>query len=280
MAGPLNTSPEYVAARRVLLDALFLMRDQIDALVLVGAQAVYHHAPYGDPRPSYTTDADLAIDPDLLAQRPDLGSELAAAGFTLDEHGNPGHWFSPEGIVVDLMVPAGSLSASTRRTAPLDGQARTTARRTRGLEAALHDNAPAEITALEESDPRRITVRIAGPAALVVAKAVKIHERLEIGNLDRVIAKDAGDLLRLLRNIAPECLGERLSELSEIEALGEQIDEVVDWLGSQFAGRRTTPLLQLALADLDGVEPAPQIEQAFRVLGTRLVSVFRSGRGR
>ena len=36
-------APEYVAARRVLLDALAALEDHLDNLVLVGAQAVYQH---------------------------------------------------------------------------------------------------------------------------------------------------------------------------------------------------------------------------------------------
>lgn len=153
MGPTLSASPEYVAARRVLLDALTLMRDQLDALVLVGAQAVYHHAPIGDPRPMYTTDGDLLIDPDLLAQRPDLGAELLAAGFTLGPHRNPGHWISPEGIVIDLMVPAGALPRGTRRTAILAGQMASTARRTDGLEIALVDNSAVELAALDPERP-------------------------------------------------------------------------------------------------------------------------------
>jgi len=36
-------APEYVAARRILLDALDALHDHIDSLILVGAQAVYLH---------------------------------------------------------------------------------------------------------------------------------------------------------------------------------------------------------------------------------------------
>ncbi|WP_052521686.1 hypothetical protein [Agreia bicolorata] len=267
-------SPEYVAARRVLLDALILMREQLDALVLVGAQAVYHHAPLGDSRPTYTTDADLAIDPDLLASVPDLGRELSAAGFVLDAHGNPGHWISPDGIVIDLMVPAGSLPSSKRRTAPLDGQDRSTARSTRGLEAALHDNSPAEIVALDATDPRRVTIRVAGPAALVIAKSIKIRERLDAGNADRIVTKDAGDLLRLLRNVPPVDLGARLNGLVRHDGLREQIADVVTWLHTQFDGQQSTPLLRLVSQELDGIEPAAQSEQSLRLLGGQLLSAY------
>ncbi len=37
--------PLYVLARRVLLDALEALGDQQDAVILVGAQAVYLHTP-------------------------------------------------------------------------------------------------------------------------------------------------------------------------------------------------------------------------------------------
>ena len=54
--------PLYVAARRVLLDALTALHDHLGAIVLVGAQAVYVHAGEGDLVVApFTTDADLAI---------------------------------------------------------------------------------------------------------------------------------------------------------------------------------------------------------------------------
>lgn len=39
-----DLAPEYIAARRVLLDALVALEGHLDNLILVGAQAVYHHA--------------------------------------------------------------------------------------------------------------------------------------------------------------------------------------------------------------------------------------------
>ncbi len=41
-------APDYVTARRVLLDALTALSPHLDNLVLVGAQAVYHHTGEGD----------------------------------------------------------------------------------------------------------------------------------------------------------------------------------------------------------------------------------------
>lgn len=46
-----EVAPEYIAARRVLLDALTALEDHLDNLILVGAQAVYHHTKPEQPGP-------------------------------------------------------------------------------------------------------------------------------------------------------------------------------------------------------------------------------------
>lgn len=64
----------YVMARRVLLDALDALGVHRDAIVLVGAQAIY--LPVGGGALAiapFTTDADLAIDLALLSELPPLG---------------------------------------------------------------------------------------------------------------------------------------------------------------------------------------------------------------
>lgn len=44
---PREYDPEYVEARRVLLDALEALGNHRKAVVLVGAQAIYHHVGAG-----------------------------------------------------------------------------------------------------------------------------------------------------------------------------------------------------------------------------------------
>jgi hypothetical protein len=71
---------EYIEARRVLLDVLSALREQRDAVVLVGAQAVYLRA--ADRPPAYqpfTTDADIVLDPSLLTDQPALGDVMRSA---------------------------------------------------------------------------------------------------------------------------------------------------------------------------------------------------------
>ena len=61
----------YIMARRVLLDALRALGHHRDAIVLVGAQAVYLRVGAADLAVTpYTTDGDLVIDPAVLAEIP------------------------------------------------------------------------------------------------------------------------------------------------------------------------------------------------------------------
>jgi hypothetical protein len=80
---------------------------------------------------------------------------------------------------------------------------RLTARIARGLEPALIDNEHVTIGALKPGDPRRFELRVAGPAALLTAKAIKISERLEQADTqpDRLKEKDAFDAFRILQAI-------------------------------------------------------------------------------
>lgn len=201
---PEHAEKEYVEARKVLLDALGVLEDHLDNLILIGAQAVYHHTGDSDLNvPLFTTDADLAINTRDLADNPEIGDALIAAGFTPGS--NPGHWVSASEVAVDLMV-APHQSGTTKRTARaarLAPHTKKTARIARGLEPALIDNQLASIKALSPDDSREFQLRIAGPAALLTAKGIKISERLEQVDRqpDRLNEKDALDVFRLLQAI-------------------------------------------------------------------------------
>lgn len=91
MSHPKTPAYEYVAARRVLLDALVALEAHIGAVIVIGAQAVYLRT--GDRMRQYqpfTTDADLVIDPGLLAEAPLIGDAMLAAGF--NNTNEPGIW--------------------------------------------------------------------------------------------------------------------------------------------------------------------------------------------
>ena len=118
---------EYVEARRVLLDVLTALTPHLDALVLVGAQAVYLRTVGRiETYQPFTTDADVVLDPNLLGPIPPLGQAMERAGFRLTDE--PGIWeahltrpgFSEEIVVpVDLIVPEELAPRAGRRSARL-----------------------------------------------------------------------------------------------------------------------------------------------------------------
>ncbi len=64
---PGELDPITIRARRVLLDALEALAGQRQAIVLVGAQAIYLHTGEADLAVSpFTQDADLALNPATL----------------------------------------------------------------------------------------------------------------------------------------------------------------------------------------------------------------------
>ncbi len=225
--------PLYIVARSVLLDALDALGPQRKAVILIGAQAIYLHTGAIDLAVAeYTSDADIALDPTALEAEPEIESAMTAAGFY---RGNRvGAWCITRDVAnistrveVDLMVPEAVGGAGTR-AARLTGHAKHVARKARGLEAALIDRGMRTITALDRRDTRSFMVAVAGPAALLVSKLHKLQERLAEREQRRVDAKDALDVLRILRAVPTDelaqtfqrLLGTRVSEAVTREAIG------------------------------------------------------------
>ena len=261
----MGIAPEYVVARRVLLDALTALESHVTSLVLVGAQAVYLHTGDADLNvPLYTTDADLALDADLLSENPDIGKVLRTAGFVPEK--NPGHWVDGRGVAVDLMVvphQSGTSKASARaaRLAPHD---KDTARIARGLEPALIDHAVVTIAALESGDARAADVRVAGPAALLTAKAIKISERLDQADAqpDRVKEKDALDTFRVLQAVEVDVLVEGFRSHSAGDHAAVATAEAID-IYRAHAATSDGRIAQLAAAAAGG---DPAIAPSFAAL--------------
>ncbi len=211
----------YVLARGVLLDALDALGPHRDAVVLVGAQAVYLRVGEADLAVApFTTDGDLVIDPSILTEIPPLERSLIAAGFLPRTTSSVGSWvtrrptsFGPMADVeIDLMVPEAVSPGKGRRAARLPGHDLRAARIVRGLEGALVDFDVMRLTALDPADTRAVDLRVAGPAALLVAKLHKIAER---AGTDRQEDKDALDVLRLLRGTETAPLCERFRRIVE-----------------------------------------------------------------
>lgn len=222
--------PMYVRARNALLDAADALAEQLDAVVLVGAQAIYLHTGDADfAVAEYTTDADFCVAPADLGDRPLLSESLEAHGFSLREH--PGAWMSPDGIPVDLMVPA-ALAGAGSRGARLGPHGKRAARRAKGLEGALVHRERIRIASLQPGEGRTVAMLVAGPAALLVAKVHKIAERTGAG--DRASDKDALDVLRLLQAIDTASLAEGLAQLKNHEISAGVTTEAVSQLAPLF----------------------------------------------
>ena len=213
--------PLYVAARRVLLDALEALGAQRNAAILVGAHAIYLRVGEGDLATTpHTTDADLALDPSLLGGDPLLDEALVAAGF-LAKVGTSGpvvgSWVTEQTVAgravhvdLDLLVPE-AVSGPGTRAARLGVQGDRLARKAFGLELALVDNDVMSVGALD-ADRRSFPLRVAGVAALLVSKVHKVAERLDDPKRDDHIAKDALDMLRLLRGSDIDSMARVLSQ--------------------------------------------------------------------
>jgi hypothetical protein len=211
-----EAEPIYRAAREVLLDALDALSEQLDAIVVVGAQAVYLRTGEADIAVApYTTDADVVLDLNHLVDEPTLVELLTSADFKLSEKDpRPGVWVTQkevegetEDLPVDVMVPTSLAPAGGRRGVRLGVHGNTAARKTPGLEAALYDNTAMTITSLEQDSGRSVDAKVAGHLALLVAKAHKIQERVDQSHRpDRILDKDAGDVFRLMQtSSATQC---------------------------------------------------------------------------
>ncbi len=222
--------PLYVQARRVLLDATDALAAQLDAIVLVGAQAIYLHTGDADLAVAeYTTDADFSIGPADLTDSPLLAELMAAGGFVPDQH--PGAWLSPDGITVDLMVPDAVAGAGSRG-ARLGIHGKRVARRAKGLEGTLVDRDRTTIAALDPNDDRSVSMLVAGPAALLVAKTHNIAERA--GDTSRLRDKDALDVFRLLQATTSSDLAHRLELIKRDPVSAEITKEALGQLDQLF----------------------------------------------
>lgn len=265
----MTVDPLHVAARRVLLDALEDLAEHRDAVIVVGAQAVYLRTRVElSGVTEHTTDGDLALATDRLADSPLLEDIMRArfdhAGPTGAE--DPGVWTQTVeidgvqvGIPVDLIVPEGIAPPGGTRGARLGVHGRRAARKAPGLEAATIDNDVLAIGSLDQDDPRTIDALVAGPTALLIAKAHKINDRLaETARPDRLKDKDASDVYRIFLTTPPELVGEVLPSLLDDQRVAGPAARGIEMLRTQFGARRA-PGVEMAVRSLRVAVPEDRI---------------------
>lgn len=236
-----------VRTRSALLDALIALNAHSASVVVIGAQAIYLHTGSTPVAVAEATkDSDIGIDLRTLGGDPLIEEAMTKAHFHHDPMADqPGAWLSPSGIPVDLMVPD-ALAGKGRRSVEAPPHDKGALRRAIGLEAAVVDNATMTIGALAADDNRSVEARVAGPAALLVAKLHKLATR----NLEaphRLVDKDAYDVYRLLMAVSTQVLAEALLRLLTDDFAGAvtsmgldylaELFGAADSLGSMMAGR-------------------------------------------
>ncbi|MRX43255.1 hypothetical protein [Agromyces kandeliae] len=236
--------PEIVTSRRALIEVIIGLSDHREALTVLGGHAVIEvtqHLPALPPDDT-TRDGDLGIIPQLLGDDPILEQRMIELGYETARVERPGVW-SPlsqrdrdihDRDSVDLIAPMslsrGELeSTRTIRAARVGPHGDRVVSATEGTELSLVDRHLRTLRAFD--DGPEVDVYIAGPTALLCAKAYKLHDRMDPNQLqrnpDRLRAKDFADLYRLLLAVTPEdasaifTAGAQREELRAAVLLGE-----------------------------------------------------------
>jgi hypothetical protein len=267
-----DLDPQYVEARHALLNALFALAPHVDAVIVVGAQAVYLRTGDVDPTIAiapFTSDGDLALDPSQLLDDPAIEDALRSADFELYKAPNggtqPGAWITElqiDGkahvIPLDVMVPEGLIPKDSHRGVRLGPHGNQAARKVRGLEATIVDNDRMTISSLDPADDRSIEVLVAGSAALLIAKSYKIGERVASGKVNRYDDKDGADVLRLMQSTDPIEIAGTMKELLGNDTVRESVQTGLQYIRELFGGRAGAGIA-MAHRTLAGLVPEDRI---------------------
>jgi hypothetical protein len=127
-----------------------------------------------------------------------------------------------------------------------------------------------ELSALDD-DRRRLEVRVASPAALLVSKLHKIAERQN--QLDRLADKDALDVLRLLQGVSSQDLARSLRRLLASEISADVTRQALDLVQSLFGAVDGTGT-EMVVRATEGLEDPATMQVSCRVLVTELLAAL------
>ena len=112
-----------------------------------------------------------------------------------------------------------------------------------------------EIAAVSPGDPRRFGSRVAGPAALLVAKLFKVQERVAAGRQDRIADKDSRDLYRLMLTIPMSEFTPRLERMLDASVSRETTTTALGYLDELFGAPAAVGVTMAERAFLGAVPP-------------------------
>jgi len=183
---------EIVTSRRALIDVIIGLADQREALTVLGGHAVIEvtqNLPALPPEDT-TRDGDLGVTPQLLSDEPSLSARMTELGYEAARSERPGVW-SPvsqrdrdihDRDSVDLIAPmalarAGLTTNRSIRSARVGRHGRHAISATVGTELSVLDRQWRTLRSFDGGPA--VDAYGAGPAALLCAKAHKIHDRLD-----------------------------------------------------------------------------------------------------
>lgn len=230
--------PGTVLSRRALIDVIVGLSEHLEALTVLGGHAVIEMTWHLDalPVPDTTQDGDLGVAPQLLANSPLLFEKMIELGFEAARPDRPGIW-SPieqrdlpphERASVDLIAPRAVAAENIRRpirAARVGAHGKHSVSATEGTELSLLDRSSRVLRSFDTGPS--VEAYVAGPTALLCAKAYKLHDRMEPSELrrnrERLRPKDFADVYRLLHAIS----GEEAARVFEQGAADERIGTAV-----------------------------------------------------
>ena len=158
-----------------------------------------------------------------------------------------------------------------RRAARLTGHDARAARKVVGLEGALVDLDRMQLGSLADDDPRMLEVQVAGPAALLVAKLIKINDR---GGTHRHSDKDALDIARLLRGVETDDLSKRMKKVQRDPRSAEVAGQAIDLLRTTF-GHRAGAGIVMAIRATGGFIDADELAVSCSFLAGDLLEALK-----
>ncbi|SEB55906.1 hypothetical protein SAMN04489806_1102 [Paramicrobacterium humi] len=229
-------------SRRLLIDTIRHLEPFRESLTVIGAHAVFARVQSAIPEMEMqsTKDADLAVNPEFVASEPAIRDLMAAAGLEPAHPDRPGiYGYTSESgtrqverTTIDLIVPEAYAGAG-RRAARIAGQ-KNAATKAEGIELALYDRSPMGLLPLPgDPDQESTEIMVAGHAALLVAKAYKIRDRIK--QYDdrpyRLRAKDSTDVGLLMLTSDPFDVAETMhricAERTELGGMGKVAANVI-----------------------------------------------------